>query len=188
MGRDFRGSLGMHPVQVQGVFLDRDGVLNRSLYRNGRPYAPVLLEEFEIFPEAGPALSRLKARGFKLVVVTNQPDVGKGLVPREVVEAMHRRLAGELPLDAIKVSYGTREDDPFRKPNPGMLLEAAGELGIDLARSFMVGDRWRDIDAGRAAGCRTILIGDGYGEVGHIDCDHRCGSIAEAVAHILGCN
>ena len=167
------------------VFLDRDGVLTRSYERGGRPYAPKTLDEFEILPEAAPALARLKEAGFLLVVVTNQPDVGKGEVARETVEEMHRRLAAALPLDAIQVNYATSDADPGRKPNPGMLLDAAHDLAIGLPDSFMVGDRWRDIDAGRNAGCRTILIGDGYGEKYPIAYDFACPSLAEAVECIL---
>ncbi len=170
---------------MRAVFLDRDGVITRSFERGGRPYAPRTLEEFEILPEAAPALRRLKEAGFLLVVVTNQPDVGKGEVPREVVEEMHRRLATALPLDAIQVNYATDNADPGRKPNPGMLLEAAGALNIDLRASFMIGDRWRDIDAGRNAGCRTILLGDGYGEIPRIAFDHSFATLAEAVDLIL---
>jgi D-glycero-D-manno-heptose 1,7-bisphosphate phosphatase len=176
------------PKHNRAVFLDRDGVITRSLIIGGKPIAPRSLSEFEIFPEVAAPLRLLKDAGFWLVVVTNQPDVGKGLVPREVVEEMHRQLQEALPLDAIKVSYGTTDADPMRKPNPGMLKEAATDRGIDLTASYMVGDRWRDIDAGRAAGCQTILVGDGYGEVPQIHFDHNCLDLAEAVNLILNRN
>jgi D-glycero-D-manno-heptose 1,7-bisphosphate phosphatase len=149
----------------RAVFLDRDGVLTRALVRDGKAYAPATLDEMEIYPEAPTALARLKAAGFLLVVVTNQPDVARGTIRREAVEAMHAVLRADLPLDACFVCY---HDDPdaciCRKPLPGMLIQAAAEHAIDLARSFLIGDRWRDIDAGAAAGCRTILIDRGYRE------------------------
>lgn len=149
----------------RAVFLDRDGVLTRALVRDGLAYAPVTPAEMEIAPDAAASLARLKAAGFLLVLVTNQPDVARGITRREDVEAMHTALRAALPLDACFVCY---HDDPdtcaCRKPLPGMLLKAAAAHGIDLVRSFMVGDRWRDVDAGAAAGCRTIWIDRGYRE------------------------
>lgn len=147
------------------VFLDRDGVITRSLIRDGRPYAPTTLDDFDLLPGAGGAIRDLKNAGFRVVVVTNQPDVATGILRRDIVEAMHDHLRAAFPVDAIKVCYHVDQDGcACRKPKPGMLLEAAAELHIDLARSFMVGDRWRDIGAGKAAGCKTILIESGYEE------------------------
>ncbi len=148
------------------VFLDRDGVLNRAMVRDGKPYPPGSVAEMEILPGVGEALSSLRNAGFVNIVVTNQPDVGTGKQNREVVEAMHRRLKNELALDDIRVCYHTDADVcDCRKPRPGMLLQAAHDLDIDLGRSFMVGDRWRDVAAGRAAGCATTFFIDyGYSE------------------------
>jgi D-glycero-D-manno-heptose 1,7-bisphosphate phosphatase len=149
----------------RAVFLDRDGVITRSLVRDGRPYAPTTLDDFAFLPGVGDAIQDLKNAGFRLVVVTNQPDVATGTVRRDIVEAMHGQLRAAFPVDAIKVCYHVDQDNcDCRKPKPGMLLEAAAELQIDLSQSFMVGDRWRDIGAGKAAGCKTILIESGYEE------------------------
>lgn len=170
----------------QAVFLDRDGVLNRVILRNGRPSAPAMLEEFEIDPEAVAVLPALRAAGFLLIVVTNQPDVGRGSVRREVVEVMHGRLRAALPLDDIKVCWDI--DGPANtayKPKPGLLLEAAREHGIDLVRSFMVGDRWRDVGAGRAAGCFTVFIDRAYAEPLTETPDAVCADLAGAAAIIL---
>jgi len=167
----------------RAVFLDRDGVLTRARVRDGKPYAPVTLAEMEIAPDAGTALARLKAAGFLLIVVTNQPDVARGLARREDVEAMHSALRAALPLDGCFVCYHDDADGcACRKPLPGLLFQAAEEQGIDLAASFLVGDRWRDIDAGAAAGCRTILIDRGYLErpPEHTP-DARAGTLGEAV-------
>ena len=167
----------------RAVFLDRDGVLTRALVRDGRPYAPVTLAEMEIEQDAAMALERLKAAGFLLIVVTNQPDVARGIARREDVEAMHSALRAALPLDGCFVCYHDDADGcACRKPLPGLLLQAAEEQGIDLAASFLVGDRWRDIDAGAAAGCRTILIDRGYRErrPEHTP-DARAGKLGEAV-------
>lgn len=151
---------------TKAVFLDRDGVINRPVVRNGKPYPPERVEDFELLPGVPEACAKLKAAGFLLVVATNQPDVGRGTMARETVEAMHAKMCAALPIDRVEVCYdpGKGEPSEFRKPAPGMLLRAARELGIDLAKSWMVGDRWRDIDCGANAGCRTIFIDHGYDE------------------------
>ena len=151
----------------RAVFLDRDGVLNPPVVRDGKPYPPASVEEFSIYPEAAQACIALKNAGFILVVATNQPDVGRGAQRREIIEAMHAKLMRELPIDRIEVSYDGGDEKPpseFRKPRPGMLLRSAQELRLDLAACWMVGDRWRDIDCGHAAGCRTVFINRGYVE------------------------
>lgn len=150
-------------VGRRAVFLDRDGVLVVPEFRGGRSYAPRAIQQFQVYPEAGAALNRLKRAGYVLIVVTNQPDVGHGYITRELMDEMHRRLAAELPIDAIKACYHTQNQAcACRKPRPGMLLDSAGEYGISLADSFMVGDRVSDVEAGHAAGCRTIFIDLGY--------------------------
>lgn len=172
----------------RAVFLDRDGVLNRALIRDGKPYAPSSLAEFELLPGVEEACRRLKDAGFLLVVATNQPDVGRGTMKRETVEEIHRHLAGLLPLDRIEVSYDSGKEQPpseFRKPRPGMLQRAARELGIELRRSFMVGDRWRDIDCGHAAGCVTFLIDYQYDEPLRQSPNYRVKSLVEAADMIL---
>jgi D-glycero-D-manno-heptose 1,7-bisphosphate phosphatase len=151
----------------RAVFLDRDGVINRTWKRDGKPYPSASLSEFEIFPEVPEACRRLKQAGFLLVVATNQPDVGRGTLKQKVVEEMHAEMRRRLPLDRVEVCYHPgkgRSDCDCRKPKPGMLLRAARELNIDLTQSWMVGDRWRDVDCGHAAGCRTIFIDRGYTE------------------------
>jgi len=149
----------------QAVFLDRDGVINRALVRQGKPFPPATLDEFELLPGAEHTMRELRAAGFLVIVVTNQPDVTTGVQQREVVEAMHDKLLAAGLCDDIKVCYHTDADGcDCRKPKPGMLLAAARERNIDLARSFMVGDRWRDVDAGNAAGCSTFFIDYRYNE------------------------
>jgi D-sedoheptulose 7-phosphate isomerase len=147
------------------VFLDRDGVLNRAMIRAGKPLPPPGLHDLEILPDAAPALAQLKSRGFPLYVITNQPDVARGTLTRAKVDAMNQKLASLLPVDDIFVCYHDDADHcACRKPKPGLIHEAQRKHDIDLARSFVVGDRWRDIDAGHAAGCKTILIDYGYRE------------------------
>ncbi|MGO9768532.1 MAG: D-glycero-alpha-D-manno-heptose-1,7-bisphosphate 7-phosphatase [Roseiarcus sp.] len=151
------------PRSCRAVFLDRDGVLVVPRFRDGRSFAPRTLAQFAIYEDAPRCVRQLKDAGFKLVVVSNQPDVGAGLVSREVVEEMNVRLCRLMPLDAIKVCYHTKEQRcACRKPLPGLLLEAAAEMGIDLSASIMVGDRASDIEAGAMAGCRTAFVDLGY--------------------------
>jgi len=183
--------MGINEVKlerVRAVFLDRDGVINRTLEHDGFPHAPTSLGEFEIYPEVPEACRRLKQAGFLLVVATNQPDVGRGTLKQEVVETMHAEMCRQLPLNRVEACYhpgrGLSHCD-CRKPKPGMLLRAARELGIDLAQSWMVGDRWRDVDCGRAAGCRTVFIDRGYAEELKHQPDFRVNNLLEAAGIIL---
>ncbi|HSI10854.1 MAG TPA: HAD family hydrolase [Chthoniobacter sp.] len=171
----------------RAVFLDRDGVINRSVVREGKPYPPASLAEFELLSGVEEACANLKNAGWLLIVATNQPDVGRGTQRREEVEAMHAAMCERLPIDRVEVCYDPGQGLPseFRKPAPGMLLRAARELEIDLAQSWMVGDRWRDIDCGAAAGCRTIFIDYGYDEKLRAQPNFRAASLLEASAIIL---
>ena len=168
------------------VFLDRDGVLSVPEFRDGRSFAPKRLSDFHLYDDAAPSLRRLKDAGYALVVVTNQPDVGNGLTPEQEVEAMHRRLAAELPVDRIETCYHAQGAGcACRKPKPGMLLNAAAALKIDLGRSIMVGDRNSDMGAGRAAGCATVLIDRGYRDERPQNADHVVLTLTEATDKIL---
>ena len=167
-----------------------NGVLNRVIVRGGKPYPPASVEALEILPDVGVALGRLKAAGYQTVVVTNQPDVGRGTLPREAVEEIHQRMTCRLPIDLVSVCFhgGEKFGQPCdcRKPNPGMLLSAASRLQIDLQQSYMVGDRWRDIDCGKRAGCKTIFIDWGYAENLQEAPDHVVSDLAAATALVLG--
>jgi len=152
-------------VKNKAVFLDRDGVLNQAVVRNGKPYPPANEAELVLAPDAKAALRELKAQGFLLLVVTNQPDVAKGITTRAVVDEINRKLAAELPLDDVFVCYHQDKDHcDCRKPKPGAILDAARRHAIDLTQSYMVGDRWRDIEAGQRAGCRCLFVDNGYRE------------------------
>jgi D-glycero-D-manno-heptose 1,7-bisphosphate phosphatase len=174
-------------VKNKAVFLDRDGTLNQAVVRDGQPFPPSTASELEIVPDAKEVLQELKAQGFKLLVVTNQPDVAKGITTRAAVEEINRKLASELPVDQIFVCYHQDRDGcDCRKPKPGMLLEGAREYDVDLAESFMVGDRWRDVEAGQNAGCRTVFIDGGYEEKQPArPADARVHSLKEATDWIL---
>lgn len=172
---------------AKAVFLDRDGVINRAIVREGKPYPPADLGELEILPGVKDALLTLKAAGYLLVVVTNQPDVARGTTPRETVEAINDALGAALPIDEFRTCYHDSGDGcDCRKPLPGALLSAAAKHGIALSDSFMVGDRWRDIEAGEKAGCHTIFIDYGYTEKQPEAPDYRVSSLSEAADVILG--
>ena len=172
----------------RAVFLDRDGVVNRALERAGKSYPPTTLAEFAILSEVPAACAKLKAAGFLLIVATNQPDVGRGSLSKEVVEKIHAHMLAQLPVDFVEVCFHPGKgasDCDCRKPKPGMLLRAAQEWNIDLAQSWMVGDRWRDVDCGHAAGCKTIFIDRGYAEGLKQKPDFYARNLAEAADIIL---
>jgi len=171
----------------RAVFLDRDGVLNEPVVRDGKPYPPADAASLQIYAGTAEALTRLKERGYLLLVVTNQPDVARGKMKRDTIEEINRRLRTELPLDDVLTCYHDDADDcDCRKPRPGLIKRAAQQYGIDLILSYMIGDRWRDIDAGANAGCTTILIDRGYTERAPASTpDLRVGSLSAAVDWIL---
>jgi D-glycero-D-manno-heptose 1,7-bisphosphate phosphatase len=174
----------------KAVFLDRDGVINRPVIVEGKPYPPRAVAEFEILPGVNQACADLKKAGFLLVVVTNQPDIGRGILKKDVVEAIHETMMQRLPIDRVEVCYHAGgefgEACECRKPKPGMLINAAAALDIDLVRSFMVGDRWRDVDCGKRAGCKTVFIDWGYNEQLREQPDWTATNLTEAVRWILG--
>jgi len=168
------------------VFLDRDGVINRSVVREGKPYPPASVQELEILPGVKQALEALKKAGFLLVVVTNQPDVARGTTLKDSVDRIHNHLKSELPLDAILTCFHDDADKcDCRKPKPGLMFQAAKEMSIDLSASFMVGDRWRDIEAGQKAGCQNFFVDYGYDEKQPQSYDFRVSSLLEASQIIL---
>lgn len=173
-------------MAARALFVDRDGVLNANFVREGKAYAPRSFAEFRLLPGVEEALQRAKAAGFLVIVITNQPDVPNGITPRSEVDAMHAWLRAHLPIEDIRVCFHTDLDDcQCRKPEPGLLLDAAAQYDIDLKRSYMVGDRWRDILAGQAAGCCTILVDYGLAQEKPTRPDKTVGSLAEAINAIL---
>lgn len=170
----------------RAVFLDRDGVLNRSLVRGGRPYAPTRLEDFELLDDVAEAVDRLRRAGFMTVVVTNQPDLTTGEQSPEILDAMHSLLRQHVAIDDIRVCRHVDADHcECRKPKPGLLQAAAVAHGIDLTHSYMVGDRWRDIAAGHAAGCVSLFVDRGYDEARPEKPDAVVADLPEAAAWIL---
>lgn len=149
-------------INTRAIFLDSDGVLNTAIMKDGKPVAPISLAELVIPAEVKPALDRLKLAGFLLIYVTNKPDIERGLMTQEEVDAIFSKMRQDLPLDDVFICY--QENSDCYKPKPGLLLEAAKKYEIDLGQSYMIGDRWRDIGAGQSAGCKTIWINRNYTE------------------------
>ena len=176
--------MGIDAVNGPAIFLDRDGVLNRTMFRDRKPIPPQSLDELQILPGVPEALNNLKAAGYGLVVVTNQPDVARGITTMAMVGQLHRFLASQLPIDEFRVcAHDDGDRCTCRKPKPGLLLAAPL---YDVANSVMVGDRWRDVDAGRAAGCKaTILVDYGYDEAVPNEPTVRVSSLLEASEWIL---
>lgn len=171
---------------ARAVFLDRDGVLTVPEFRDGRSFAPRRLEDFRLYDGVTEALRELKHAGFSLVVVTNQPDIGNGLLEQSVLDEMHARLAAALPVDAIEVCPHRQSDGcDCRKPAAGMLHRAASRLGLDCTKSFMIGDRAGDVAAGRAVGCATIFIDLGYADEYPESPDFTAASLGEAAWIVL---
>lgn len=167
----------------KAIFLDRDGVLNKTIFKMGKPRAPYSLEEFELLPGVEEAIRKLKSKGYLLIVVTNQPDVSRGWVSLDKVHEVNNEIKRILKVDDLKACFHDSKDNcECRKPRPGMLLESARNFEINLTGSFMIGDRESDVEAGMSAGCKTILIGQD--EVCSVMPHYRGNSLLEVVQYI----
>jgi D-glycero-D-manno-heptose 1,7-bisphosphate phosphatase len=169
----------------RAVFLDRDGTLNLLVPRpDGTWASPRSLAEFKLIDGAPRQVARLKNADFMAIVATNQPDVARGFLDIEVMEAMHRELMKQAAVDHIMVCpHDDADNCPCRKPRPGMLTQAAEHWKIDLSISFMVGDSWKDMEAARAAGVKDILINAPYNR--EVACSIRAESLESACDYIL---
>jgi len=168
----------------RAIFLDRDGVINSVVFRAGKPASPRTLEEFQLEPGIEKPLCRLRAASFALFVVTNQPDIARGLLRPEVLAQFHRQVLDRLPIEAIEVCPHDDADACLcRKPKPGMLTALATRTGAVLQHSFMIGDSWRDVQTARAAGCISITLDRAYNRTDNAD--WRVADLAEAARLIL---
>jgi D-glycero-D-manno-heptose 1,7-bisphosphate phosphatase len=171
---------------LKAVFLDRDGVINKASVVDGKPYPPRNLDELELLPGVDQAILQLRDRGYFCIVVTNQPDVARGKTSKETVESINQFLIQHLAIhEIISCYHDDHENCGCRKPKPGSLLKAALKYNIDLNKSFMVGDRWRDIEAGQNAGCKTFFIDYQYNEKQPQNPTYKVKSLTDAVNIIL---
>lgn len=168
----------------KAVFLDRDGVINRVIMRDGKPCSPRNVQEFEWEDGIADGIKRLKEEGLIVIVVTNQPDISRRKMHADTLDAMTKRVYSDIPVDDVWLCpHDDIDDCDCRKPKAGLLLEAAKMWGIDCTRSFMIGDSWRDTEAGNSAGCITILLDREYNQ--EVDCDYRVGNLNEAIELII---
>jgi D-glycero-D-manno-heptose 1,7-bisphosphate phosphatase len=150
----------------KAIFLDRDGVINKAFIKDGLPKSPNSLSELKILPGVKESILRLKELDFICLVVTNQPDVPRGKINKNTVIEMNNCLKKEIELDDIFVCYHDDKDNcNCRKPKPGLLLQAIKKWNVDFKKSFIVGDRWRDIQAGKKVGCKTIFLDYKYKDI-----------------------
>ncbi len=148
----------------KAVFLDRDGVLNFGILKNGKSHAPVNFSQFKLYPKIKINCEKLKKKGFKLIVITNQPDVGKGKIKKKEIRKMHKKLDGIINYDDIFCSFSSSKKSFLRKPNPGMIVKAIKKHKININKSFLIGDRWSDIVAAERVNCKSIFINRNYKE------------------------
>ena len=166
----------------RAIFLDRDGTLNKAFIKNGLPFSPSSFNEFEILPGVKESLLKLKKLNFVCLLITNQPDVSRGKIKKNVVIQMNNFLKSEIKLDDIFICYHDDHDNcECRKPKPGLLLNAKKKWNINLNKSYMIGDRWKDIQAGINAGCKTVFINNGYKDNKKIKANFITDSLLDAV-------
>ncbi len=171
-------------MKERAVFLDRDGVVNKVVIREGRPASPRSLEKFILNDGIKETVREIKAHGFRIIVVSNQPDVARGEVTQGILDLMTQRIRLEIQVDEVYICpHDDHHQCSCRKPKPGMLIDAALKWKIDLPSSFMIGDTWKDMEAGKAAGCKTILLDAPYNKDAH--CDYRVESLSEVVGFII---
>ena len=149
----------------KAIFLDRDGIINKAIIKNKKPYPPTKLSEVEPILEINNFIYSWKAKGYLIIIVTNQPDVSRGTLDKNIADQINEHLSYVINFDDIFVCYhGNDNECDCRKPKIGLFMQAKEKYDIDLSKSWMVGDRWRDVEAGKNAGCKTIFVDYGYDE------------------------
>lgn len=176
----------INKAKFKCVFLDRDGVINNVILKNGKPHPPINLRGIKILENVNKSLISLKKSGFYIAVITNQPDVSRKITTKKEVEAINNYLMSKLPLDEINTCFHDNfHNCQCRKPLPGMILDVTKRKNIDLSKSFLIGDRKSDIEAGNNAGCKTIFIDKNYNEEKPITYDFTVDSLYMASQIIL---
>ena len=149
----------------KAIFLDRDGVINEVIYHKGinKPSSPWKIDEFKFINGIEETLHRFKEKNYKLFIITNQPDIARQNIEKGVTEQINKKIFEKLPIDDIQICPHDDSDKCCcRKPKPGMIMDLAYHYDIDLDKSFLIGDGWKDMNAGSQAGCKTILIQKSY--------------------------
>lgn len=149
---------------MKAIFLDRDGVLNKPLIKNRKSFAPRLFSEFKLYPNIAKDCSELKKKGYLLIVVTNQPDVDKGLLKISELKKMNSFLKKKIDYDKMYISYSSSNKSFYKKPNPGMLKKAQKKFNLNISNCYLIGDRWRDIEAAENINCKAVFIDRNYKE------------------------
>jgi len=167
-------------MNKRAVFLDRDGVINEVFLKKKKPVSPHGFEEFRFMKGISGPLEQFRKLGFLNIIVTNQPDIARGLLDIRELEKMHKKIKDKLPIDDIRVCpHDDKDMCACRKPKPGLLIKAAEDWGVELARSYVIGDSRRDIEAGKRAGCITVLLNKRYNNEDEIDSDFRVRRLSE---------
>ena len=168
----------------KACFLDRDGILNKSIVIRGKPFAPLSQKEFKIKKNFLPVAKHLKLLNYLLIIITNQPDVKKKKIKRKTVNKFNKELKNFFKLDDIFVCYSNNNNYFRRKPNPGMIIEAQKKWKIDLKKSYLIGDRKKDIDAGIKSKLKTIYIKSNYNELKPNNFDYMCKNLHQSLKYI----
>lgn len=170
---------------MKALFLDRDGTLNLPIMRDGVPYSPRTLKEVDFFPDIEIALKLFRDLDFVPIIITNQPDVARKLVTKEKALEINRYIQERL---GIEHAFACFHDDLdlclCRKPKPGLIHEAMNLLKIEIKRSYMIGDRWKDVEAAQSVGCPAYFIDSGYTEQMPIEPYIRVSSVLEAAISV----
>ena len=151
-------------IKKKAIFLDRDGVLNKPKIIKGKSYAPLKVNDFKLYPNVKKLCKKLKNKKYLLIVITNQPDIKRGKISVNSLNAMHKKLYKSINYDGIYYCSAISKKSKFKKPNVGMFKKAIKEHRIDLPQSYMIGDRYTDIESAKKIKCKSIFIDRKYKE------------------------
>mgnify|MGYP001616702971 CR=1 FL=1 len=174
-----------NPIAGRALFVDRDGILNETVFIDSQMHSPRNWGEIRIYPEAR-RLRELKSLGFLLILVTNQPDIERDIVSLEFVDAVNGQFRKDFALDGIYCCPFASNDHPDKKPNPGMFLRAAKDFSLTLSECFHLGDTERDVNAAMRCGCKSIIWDRPYNKP--LKADHRISTFEELKSVLVSAN
>jgi D-glycero-D-manno-heptose 1,7-bisphosphate phosphatase len=149
-------------LKNKAIFFDRDGVINIPIIKKDKPYPPKEFKDLVLYKQVSKSVLKIRKHGFKVIVITNQPDYQRGLIKKKEILRINNYIKKKFKLDKLYVCYDSDDKSFFKKPNPGMILRAKKEFNLDLKNSFVIGDTIRDVIAGKKTGCKTFLIKKKY--------------------------